>query len=343
MTILITGATGFVGSHLVEYLLTKNLNIVVVVRNKNKIPMKWNNLVSVIESDLNIPEQIKILREYIQKKNVTTIVHLAAKLDFYGNRKALYNINVGATVNLLNLGAEVGVKKYIFASSIESIGPVPFNLIPADEDTIPSPVSNYGRSKLLAETEIKHCYEKKSCPAIAILRFGNIYGPGSKFLIPALAKSIVRNSELTSLRVFWANYVYNPIFIDDVIEILYLFILRDLKGLSVYNVAGREYLPLENLYENIAEIIAKPLPPSYINMLKRQYLFIRKSFLRQVGLCDTITYFISGDGDRVHRAFSIKKLQQEYNFTPKINIQEGIRRTLTYWQNDGGYDENSHR
>jgi nucleoside-diphosphate-sugar epimerase len=330
MNVLLTGATGFIGSHLLADLVSLEANIIVIVRNADKLTKTFRDKVKIIESDLCNYEKINILLDDLRhKSNIDTVVHLAALTDFYAPKNKLVRVNVSSTLNLLDWCVKAGVRKFIFSSTIEAIGPISLKDVPADENIHAGPVSDYGVSKLMAEVKINDFSLKyKEKIKTVVLRLGNVYGPGSGFLIPALARSIRINSELVRLRAFWGNFIYNPIFIDDVVRIISRLALADIKNSGTYNICGSEFVRLEDLYHKVAGVINHELVETKKQFFLEKYLTARKRVFRIFRLCDTITYFTTTDGDRSHRAFSIKKAADDFNFLPEISLEEGIERTL---------------
>jgi len=330
MNVLLTGTTGFIGSRLLADLVSREANIIVIVRDADKLAKAFRDKVKIIESDLCDYEKINILLDELkQKSNIDTVVHLAALTDFYAPKNKLLKVNVSSTLNLLDWCVRAGVGKFIFSSTIEAIGPVTLKDVPGDENIQAKPVSSYGVSKLMAEAKINDLSLKyKEKIKTVIFRLGNVYGPGSGFLIPALARGIRINSELVRLRAFWGDFIYNPIFIDDVVRIISRLALTDIKNSGTYNICGSEFISLEDLYHKVAGVINHELAETKRQFFLEKYLTVRKRVFRIFRLCDTITYLTATDGDRRHRAFSIKKAADDFNFLPAISLEEGIKRTL---------------
>lgn len=188
--ILITGAAGFIGSHLVELLLAK------------KIPASRLRLVvKPGESLLNLPERkFETVRTDIRHrinmvramKGVGTVYHLAARIDFEGqNYSDYYDINVQATEQLLQACKGKRIDKFIFYSSIAVYG-LPAgvgDIINFDETHPPAYSNHYGRSKWEAEEKVRQAHQQFGLP-YAIIRPASVYGPREKGPTLALYQAI---------------------------------------------------------------------------------------------------------------------------------------------------------
>ena len=154
-SILITGATGLLGSHLTKQLLQKNKKIKALYRSESsKIVFKKNDdLVTWVQGDiLDIPS----LEDAMQ--NVEAVYHCAALVSFNPKRKnELYKVNVEGTTNVVNACINFGVKKLVHVSSVAALGRIRED-IAIDETmnwTQETSNSEYGRTKFLAEMEVQ--------------------------------------------------------------------------------------------------------------------------------------------------------------------------------------------
>jgi dihydroflavonol-4-reductase len=167
--VLVTGGTGFVGSHLVERLLQNGYAVTCLVRNP--LHQRWleGMEVRLAQGDCTRPESLAAVVQ-----DVTVVFHCA------GLTKAIhahdyYLVNHLGTKNLLEACARYnpGIEKFVLVSSQAAAGPSPDGRPVKDGDT-PHPVSDYGRSKLLAEDEVRGYKDRLP---IVILRPSSVYGP----------------------------------------------------------------------------------------------------------------------------------------------------------------------
>lgn len=167
MNVLITGGTGFIGSHIVDF-LNKSHNLYVLIRpSSNK---KWlPDDVNTIEGHLNNLHSVEKI-----KKDIDIVIHCAGIVQAK-NKSDFHKINVKGTENLVNTFANVELKKFIFISSLTAKGP---SESLQNTNQFDKPITSYGKSKLVAEDVIKN-----SNLNYIILRPGAVFGERDKAML----------------------------------------------------------------------------------------------------------------------------------------------------------------
>ncbi len=178
MKALVTGASGYIGGHLVEALVRRGADVSCLVRPTSRTTRLRDLPVSLIEGDLR---DAASLLPAVKGRDV--VFHLAGAISA-PSWEAYDAANVRGTSNLLEacLRAAPGLERFVFVSSIAAAGPSPEGGI-LDEDAEPRPVSPYGRSKLEAEKLVRAAFDR--LPA-TILRPPNVLGPGQPELEEAV-------------------------------------------------------------------------------------------------------------------------------------------------------------
>lgn len=178
--ILITGITGFVGSHMADYLLSKGLKVYGLKRWNLSRLRNIRHILSEVElSDCDLTDSIGT-RQVIEKIKPTKVFHFAAQsfISQSWNHPIVYmDVNYKGTVNLLEAIRQVGIKpKILIAGSVAMYGDVAPKFLPMTEDTPLNPLNPYAVSKM-AQDYISHVYHKTYGMHIVRTRAFNIEGP----------------------------------------------------------------------------------------------------------------------------------------------------------------------
>jgi len=167
---VVTGATGFVGSHLIDYLLASGADIVCPVRNPNNLKCLTNKNVTITTFD-------ELEKEIGSKGNLDYFFHIAGATRAL-SYKDYHSANVELTERLLQLILRATdskfFKRFVFISSQAVSGPAANSITPVTESDAPNPVSWYGRSKLEAEQVVQKYFDK--IPSV-IIRPSTVFGP----------------------------------------------------------------------------------------------------------------------------------------------------------------------
>lgn len=260
--ILVTGAAGFIGSHLVEHLLREGgWNITVVddlndfyspdIKSENLVTLKEAGNFEFVEADIRDADA---LRKIFDVGDFQTVVHLAARAGVRPSlcHPKLYSeTNIGGTLNLLELARDFDVKQFVFGSSSSVYGinaDVPFS----ENDRIQQPISPYAATKAAGEL-LCHTYSHLFKIRTVCLRFFTVYGARQR---PDLA--IHKFSRLIAegkpIQVFGdgttrRDYTY----VDDIIQGVRAAMDYDGAMHEVFNLGESETTELARLIELLEE------------------------------------------------------------------------------------------
>lgn len=226
--ILVTGATGFVGNHLVNKLVSQHEQIRCLVRGNTSEIMKIGKEVDIFEGDLLNKDIVNRVVKGVQK-----VVHLAAALQA-PNPEDICRINVEGTRNLVTLCVEHGVKQFIFFSTLN----------------VTLPVKNqYSKTKSEAEQIVQ-----ESGLDFTILRPSIIYGEGDNGTISQIIKSVKTNKRITLLGN--GEYKLQPVYIDDVVNAI-CEVLNNTHShkQKTYFLVGKDIVSYNEIVDMISSII----------------------------------------------------------------------------------------
>ncbi len=166
MTVLVTGATGFVGSAVVRSLLDRGAHVRVLIRPGSDRRNLEGLDVEAMEGDLLRPETLKAML-----RGVRSLYHLAADYRLWArNPDEIYQANLDGTRNLMLAAGEAGVERIVYTSSVATLG-LNRDGTPADEDTpvaYEDMIGHYKRSKFLAEQEVRRLVADEGLPIVIV-------------------------------------------------------------------------------------------------------------------------------------------------------------------------------
>ena len=321
--VFITGANGFLGSSLCFYLASRGYYVIAAVRQNTKNRnLKHQNIKIVTtryKDDLN---------DII--KDADYIVHAAALLssNFKSKRKDFYETNVILTEELLKKAAKSSkLKRFIFISSVGIYGPTGEKRASEARDAGEN-LTDYEWSKHEAEKKCQE-FNKQGVPII-ILRLSQLYGPGMKYGWPRIFKEISNNKLFLIGR---AEGSIQPLYIDDAVRGIETAMISKVNRGEVFNMAGREIIILHDLFNQIAELLnankLKNIPywPVYLLAYFLKFIPVSlKSEKLNLLTIHNISFF------RESRCYDIIKATKQLNFNPLVDIKEGLKNTLRWYQ-----------
>ncbi len=168
MKILLTGASGFVGSHILDALRSRGLETVILLRPTSNQSLIAAHLpgVEIRTGGINDPGSLRTAMA-----GITHVIHCAGATKAY-RLSEFYDVNQIGTRNVVEAANAAGVRRIVHISSLAAAGPATPDQ-PAREDDAPQPVSEYGRSKLAGEQEVR----ERARGEYVILRPPAVYGP----------------------------------------------------------------------------------------------------------------------------------------------------------------------
>lgn len=310
MKTLVTGGTGFIGSHLVDELVARGCEVTLVTRHPGRVRPEWS-AVNVIEGLFTDEKVLNFCKE------VEVVYHLAVYSDGpASDGETARRVNVDGSEAIARWAAGRGVKRFFFASSIEAQGPADDPSRPLREEDPCVPVSVYGESKRLAESAIL----KSGLSHVVIGRIGNTYGPRSHGFIPGFVRAYRKQDELfQSLRVM-DDIRIQPIYVTDLVRAILCVVESEFMG--TINLVGHENVRVGDWMRGVAELLnLRPgMDPPVLTMTDAEKFRQRNPFL---------DYWL-GRPPAVHRLYSGERLLQ-LGFEPRHSLVKGTAYTLEWF------------
>ncbi|MBN8251383.1 NAD-dependent epimerase/dehydratase family protein [Priestia flexa] len=260
MKVLVTGGTGFIGSHVVECLLENGYT-----------PVVLDNLSSGIRSNLaddvsfyNMSILSKEIEQVFKIEKPEVVIHLAAQVNVSTSLKAPVEdaaTNILGTINLLDMCKKHAVKKFIFSSSSAVYGDADTVI---DEETPTSPLSFYGTSKLVSESYIQ-LFQRLHGLSFTIFRYANVFGPRQKSDGEGGVISIFINQLLNGKTpsIFGTgNQTRDFVFVEDVAKANVLAIKSGEN--EIINISSNHQISINELFKLLAAEISSSATPNYL-------------------------------------------------------------------------------
>ncbi|MFQ5883140.1 MAG: NAD-dependent epimerase/dehydratase family protein [Candidatus Methylomirabilales bacterium] len=317
MRALVTGGTGFIGSHLVEYLLERGDEVTCLARNRSRLRWLDHSKVRLVEGDCTDPNLGGRL-----PVDLDWVFHLA------GITKTLewdeyYRVNGKGTGNLGAALAERGQPpRLVYLSSLAAAGPSADGH-PLREPEPPRPVSHHGRSKLEGEKALKEL--GTSLPWV-IVRAPVIYGPRDRDLLPffQLAKRRVA-FRLGGRRVFSLCYV------EDLVRSLYLAAERGRDG-EIYYIAEACPRSWDEIWHAIASALGvRPVTIPFPPVLLAAAAWMWEGVARLTGIPPLLNRDKACEMRQQHWVCDPGKAAQELGFTTSIPLRTGAQRAVDWY------------
>lgn len=321
---LVTGANGFVGSHLVEHLLARGYEVTCLVRKTSDLTFLSGLKLEYRYGDVT---DINSLKEAL--KGIDFVFHVAG-LTRAKSKEEYLRANAQGTKNLVSACFEVNpqVKKFVYVSTQAVVGPCgDFN--PLDENAECQPITDYGRSKLEGEKEVLAFKDKIP---VTIIRPPAVYGPRDKdilFFFRMVNKGII------PLFGFSHNYL-SLIYVKDLARGIIL--AGDRQGSS-----GKTYFMADEKFYSWSEagdIIKKALGVKAFKLrIPKFILFAFATFSEMIARLKAESALINLQKAReISQRYwlcDVSKAKDELGFSTEYDLERGTRETVKWYKENG--------
>lgn len=329
----VTGATGFIGSHVVRQLLQRGDRVRILARNSSRKSNIEALGCEIVIGDLKDPNS---LLRCVQ--GCRFCYHVAADYRLWAkNPQEIYDNNVGGTRNLLSACCEAGVEKVVYTSSVGAIG-IRKDGLPANEDTpvkLDDMIGHYKRSKFMAE-QVALEFAASGLP-VTIVNPTTPIGTGD--IKPTPTGKII----LETIKGHMPAYVETGLNLVGVEDVARGHLLAEAKGrIGERYILGGENWSLEEILEAVAEICGRRTPRVRIPWIFALVAGYVENFL--IGTLLRREPFIPLEGVRMSRYkmyISSEKARKELGYNP-APVKKALREAVDYfryeWQPDSAQD-----
>lgn len=298
--VIVTGGAGFIGSNLVDRLISMDYDVLVIDNLSSGSEDNLNKSAEFLKKDICDDDLDSIIINY----SPSFIFHLAAQIDV---RKSLANplwdegINIRGTLSLLEAAAKAKIRKIIFSSTGGAIyGEAKY----ADEEVLPKPLSPYGVSKLCCEHYLRVYSAWKSLP-FTVLRYGNVYGPrqdpfGEAGVVAIFCKQLIKKEK--PVLYGYGSMIRDYIYVSDVVEANIT--AMDRGDGDIYNIGTGKPTSVQELFSVLKDISGKDSKPEMAEA--------REGEISEVYL-------------------NCEKARDGLGWEPKMNIKQGLQETFKWF------------
>jgi nucleoside-diphosphate-sugar epimerase len=316
---IITGGAGFIGSHLSSKLLASGIKITILTRHADRpcAQRLARQGARVLPCDLSRPDGIPAPSDLPQGQ---PFIHLAADVSVNGS--GLWAVNVEGTKRALDLAQTIQASHVTVASSIEAQGLGSDEEGPLREEAVCRPVSDYGRSKMKAEEAAAEWAQATGKPVL-VLRIGNIYGPGSAWLLEPTLLALLRHQSVQQAWPQLRRRRLQPLYVADLVNGMARAIEQDLTGL--YNMSGEEAVTIEDYVGKVARLLDLTRE---LNALAGP---ASEAPTAPQSIPADFAYVLMGDQVRSHRCYNNSKLRDAIGPYVSWSLSRGLASTLQWY------------
>lgn len=320
MKAFITGGTGFIGSHLVDFLALKGFEVFVLVRDLRKVKFTLRPNIHLLKGDLfSIPPLPSDL-EYL--------FHLAG-LTKALKKEDYYTVNQLGTASLFQKVTSQKIRpKIILLSSLAACGPS-LNGRGIRETEPPRPVNPYGVSKLKSEEE---ALKYKDFFSLAIVRVGPVFGPGDKDFLPYfkwIKKGILPVFDSSEMLLSFC-------YVKDLVRALFLCSQLSILSGEIFHIADPRPYRWDEFGEKAGQVMGKPL----------KKIRIPYPFVYLAALLSELNSKLSQNPSNITRAKLVEmkhkywiadthKAREKLSFQTEYSLEEALKETIDWYAHNG--------
>lgn len=322
--VLVTGGTGFVGSHLVDHLIERGSSVRCLVRKSSKLRYLKHPQIQLAYGGLDDSTDWDAALA-----GVDTIYHVAGT-TFARRAQDYFTVNHRGTEAILAeaIKRRDRINRFVYISSLAAVGPGR-DRKPADEDTTPSPITPYGRSKLLAEEAVRAVSDLLP---VTIVRPPAVYGPRDygifeffKAVKGGMFPMIGRRDKRVSL-----------IHVRDLVEGIILAGESDVSVGRTYFISSEDDYSMRAVADLMAALMRRRL----------RAIVIPRSLAYGVAIAAEAAAAVMRKPPVINRdkvtdlsqtfwTCSIERAKSELGYNPRVPLEEGLRETISWYKSEG--------
>ena len=325
--LFVTGATGFIGSFIVEEALRQGYEVWAAIRKSSSLKYLTDERIHLLEVNLS---DGKVLKKQLESFDFDYVVH-AAGVTKCLNSNDFFIVNVDGTRNLVSAIQDNGmhIKKFIYVSSLSVFGPVHEQMPYTDimDNDVPQPDTAYGKSKLEAE---RYLSSLSDFPYV-ILRPTGVYGPREKDYF-MMTKSIKQHVDFA---VGYQPQVLTFVYVKDVVQAVFKAIEKGSAGACYFLSDGKEYSS-----RSFSDLIQNELGIRFLLRIKAPIWFLKivTTIGERVGHITGKVTALNNDKYNIMKQRNwrcdIKPAQRDLGYNPEYQLERGVKETIKWYKDN---------
>jgi dihydroflavonol-4-reductase len=323
MRALVTGATGFIGSHLADFLLSKGFDVRCIIRKTSNLRWLKGKPVETVVAALNDKESIVKALE-----DVDYVFHVAG-LTFARNEDEFMKGNSEGTKNLIEAVVEndQNIKRFLFVSSQTVAGPAKSINRPVTEDMPYNPLTAYGRSKKAAEEEVLKLKDKIP---ITVVRAPAVYGPRDTAIYSVFKTVKMGLGTMVGMKPKYLSLIHSSDLVRGIVDAA----LSENTIGEIYFVSSEEFYT----WNELIPLIGRTLGMKFVLKIKLPHFLVLtvagiSEFLGKLSSKPPVFNYEKGiDFIQDFWICSVEKAKRDFGYSQEMSIEDGIRNTIEWYK-----------
>jgi len=323
MVALVTGGSGFIGSHVVDLLIQKGFTVRCIVRKTSNLQWLTNKPVELFE--VSLFDKAGLSRAL---KDVDYVFHIAG-LTFARNFDEFLKGNRDVTRNIIESVFEnsISLKRFLFVSSLTAVGPSKSLNEPVTEETACNPLTAYGKSKKLAEDEL---LKFKNDIPITIVRAPAVYGPRETAIYSVFKTVKAGLATMVGLKPKYLSLIHSEDLSRGIVE----------SAFSDASVGETYFISSEKFYtwDYLIPLMSRMLNKKFVLKVKLPHFLVLtiaglSEFFGKFSKKPPVFNYEKGiDFIQDYWICSIDKAKKDFGFKQKVSIEEGMKNTVDWYK-----------
>lgn len=323
MKVLVTGATGFIGSHVADKLLAKGYDVRCIARKTSNLRWLDGKNFEIVEASLDNPESL------IKAVEGVDYVYHVAGLTFARNYEEFLKGNRDATANLISVVEKhaPNIKRFLFVSSQTVVGPAKSLYEPVDETTPRNPITSYGRSKKESE-DVVLSYKDKI--PFTIVRAPAVYGPRDTAIYDIFRTVKMGLGTMVGFRDKYISLIHSEDLSRGIIEAAESEKTKD----EIYFVSSEEFYT----WKQLINIIAEKMNKKFVLKIRLPHFIVLtvaaiSEFLGKFSDKPPVFNYEKGiDFIQDYWICSTEKAKRDFGYRQMMSIEDGMQNTIEWYK-----------